>query len=176
MRTTKQYIEDVRRLAIAKLMRDGREAQAAFMRTVRVHFDCASVNPMDMLHLRMLGRVTAGETKWDDKGHATVHVYANADLDPRALAVTTLHEMGHALAANTAGGHGKQWADACMLLGLDILLDPNGQWQPRPRAIMTSDMEDAIAALETPDDTYQVERSVAMAHQTLIGMLPRHAS
>ena len=46
-----------------------------------------------------------------------VSVNATGEENPVQLAGTTVHELGHVL-AGSAAGHGKEWKDACSLLGL----------------------------------------------------------
>jgi hypothetical protein len=51
--------------------------------------------------------------------HDFLEIAALGEEDHVQLAGTTIHELAHCLAGNTAG-HGKEWKAACALLGLSV--------------------------------------------------------
>jgi hypothetical protein len=55
---------------------------------------------------------------WEN-GHTTdfLEIAATGEESATQLAGTTIHELGHVIAGNTAG-HGKDWKAACLALGL----------------------------------------------------------
>src|SRR5215475_3952486 len=81
-------------------------------------------------------------------GHDFLEVCAAGEETTVQIAGTTIHELGHCLAGNTAG-HGAGWKAACKVLGL-IHAEAAGQsYAPEHFA---PDVWTAVAALSVPDD------------------------
>jgi hypothetical protein len=81
-------------------------------------------------------------------GHDFLEVCAAGEETTVQLAGTTIHELAHCLAGNTAG-HASEWKAACKTLGL-IHAEAAGQsYAPKHFA---ADLWAAIAALPAPDD------------------------
>ena len=81
-------------------------------------------------------------------GHDFLEVCAAGEETTVQIAGTTIHELGHCLAGNTAG-HGAQWKAACKVLGL-IHAEAAGQsYAPEHFA---PDVWAAVDALPIPDD------------------------
>jgi len=81
-------------------------------------------------------------------GHDFLEVCAAGEETTVQVAGTTIHELGHCLAGNTAG-HGPAWKAACQALGL-VQADAAGQsYAPDHFA---PDVWAAIDALPVPDD------------------------
>jgi hypothetical protein len=81
-------------------------------------------------------------------GHDFLEVCAAGEETTVQLAGTTIHELAHCLAGNTAG-HASEWKAACKTLGL-IHAEAAGQsYAPEHFA---ADVWAAISAFPTPDD------------------------
>jgi hypothetical protein len=101
-------------------------------------------------------------------GHDFLEVCAAGEETTVQVAGTTIHELGHCLAGNTAG-HGAEWKAACKVLGL-IHAEAAGQsYAPEHFA---ANVWAAIAALPTPDDG----RPTFAAHRPGPGMIARPAT
>lgn len=81
-------------------------------------------------------------------GHDFLEVCAAGEETTVQIAGTTIHELAHCLAGNTAG-HGAAWRAACKVLGL-IHAEAGGQsYAPEHFA---PDVWAAVESLPTPDD------------------------
>jgi len=64
------------------------------------------------------------------------------------IAGTTIHELGHVL-AGIGTGHGKDWEDACAVLGLNAVMAGGQAYAPEH---FDADLWMAISALPVPND------------------------
>lgn len=80
--------------------------------------------------------------------HAFVEICATGEESDVQIAGTTIHELGHVL-GGMGTGHGKEWKDACAVLGLNAVQAGGQAYAPEH---FDADLWTAIAALPVPND------------------------
>lgn len=174
--TTQHFIDDVKALALARL---NDPYLVAEMQRVPVTFECKYSSTEDAIAF-IMGDVLFASTDSNNHGKDwTISVYAppvaRFKKTQYDIAVTTVHELGHALnnimsqrdGKAMPKGHGEDWVAACAMLGLHIRpylgedhpgdaarppLDPSEQWEP--------DMLAAIRALPNCTDLAGIEYQI----------------
>jgi hypothetical protein len=135
--THEAYIFAVRDLAIARLPEGEKKTQLANAK---------------MVYGAGAGMGARGVTffaAWQNgQAHDFIEVCATGEESDVQLAGTTIHELAHVLAGNTAG-HGAEWKAACKVLGL-IAAEAAGQQYAADH--FDADLFSAIAKLSTPED------------------------
>lgn len=144
VRTHEAYIHDVRSLAIARV---GDDRLRQRLVDAKVIYGVGGV--------RSARGVTYYGAWQNGNTHDVVEVCASCEESDVQIAGTTIHELGHVLAGNTAG-HGSAWKQACAVLGL---VDAEAGGQQYQAASFDPALWSQIDALELPTDGKPVMRA-----------------
>lgn len=138
MCTHEQFVQNVRQLAVHRLHHS--PELAAKLQKVKLVY---GVGQSGLRGVTWFDKWAAGEETCD-----LAEICAFGEQDHTQLAGTTLHELAHVIAGPQAG-HGKEWKDACKLLGLRVC---KAAGQHYLNAVFTPDVRMALAAMPTPQD------------------------